>query len=95
LVDPGVSFERVWHEISDRRGKPAAGSTIEALTYELRTHGTAQLRDAVCQRRLSDLHERQLHELCARLQKLKPEIARPWAAEAVEQLVKAWAALHE
>jgi hypothetical protein len=95
LLDPAVSFERVWHELNDRRGKLAAASSIEALMYELRTHGTAQLKDAVCQRRLSDLHEKQLHEVCMRLQKLKSEIATPRAAEAIEQLVKAWVALHE
>jgi hypothetical protein len=38
-------------------------------------------------RRLWELNETQLHEVCARLQNFKPTIARPWTAAEVTALV--------
>jgi DNA-directed RNA polymerase specialized sigma54-like protein len=72
----------------------AAASTVEALMFGLRERGSAALQEAAVQRRLGELSEPQLHEICARLQKLNPEIAAPWSADKVEWLVEAWVACH-
>src|SRR5262249_18471489 len=45
----------------------AAASTVEAVVYELRTHGLAQLKKPNCQRRLGELSPEQLREVMARL----------------------------
>jgi hypothetical protein len=45
-------------------------------------------------RRLWELSETQLHEVCARLQNFKPTIARPWTADEVAALVSIWAKSH-
>jgi hypothetical protein len=45
-------------------------------------------------RRLWELSETQLHEVCARLQNFNPTIARPWTADEVAALVKIWAKSH-
>ena len=62
--------------------------------FSLRERGTAALTESDARRRLGALSEGQLHEICARLQKLKPEIARPWANADVELLVEAWVTCH-
>jgi hypothetical protein len=90
LLDPKVSLEQAQRRVIERHqsGRPAT-STIEALMYALR-HGGAALTDPNNARRLSELSEAQLHEVCARLQNFKPKIARPWTAEEVEALVAIW-----
>ena len=50
----------------------AAQSTFDALVWELRTHGIAQLAKPNCQRRLSDLSTKQGRELIAALLRLRP-----------------------
>jgi hypothetical protein len=96
LAEPGVSLERAWHELNSAhfRGR-AAQSTVEALMFSLRSRGIKALDEPDTQLRISELSEQQLHEVGGRLQRLKPEIARAWSAEDVEQLVAAWVAHHE
>jgi hypothetical protein len=95
LLSDDVSLERAWHEVNTAhlRGR-AAQSTVEALMFSLRELGTKALDEPDTQRRISELSEEQLHEVGARLQRLKPEIARAWSAEEIEQLAAAWMAHH-
>jgi hypothetical protein len=51
----------------------AAQSTYDALLYELRTYGIAQLENANCRRRLGDVSSDQLRELIATLTRLRPQ----------------------
>src|SRR5262245_34547078 len=74
LLDENVSL--VWSEIQVLRGV-AAASTVEALVHILRGGGTA-LACPHARRRLAELSEAQLHEVCARLQRFQPPIARAW-----------------
>jgi hypothetical protein len=71
----------------------AAASTVEALMLGLRERGAAALEESKVRRRLGDLDEVQLREVGVRLQKLKPEIAEAWDADAVVSLVSTWADL--
>ena len=71
----------------------AAASTIEALVFSLRAGGVA-LDCPAARGRLSELSEAQLHEVCARLQKFNPNIARAWTPIEVELLVAVWNDLH-
>jgi hypothetical protein len=91
LLDEGFSLERAWFEINGAPAR-AAASTIEALIFSLRAGGAA----LVCphaRRRLAELTETQLHEVCARLQKIDL-IARAWTPIEVELLVAVWSDLH-
>jgi len=72
----------------------AAASTVEALMLGLRERGTPALKELKVRRRLGELSESQLHEVGARLQALKPEIARAWTAADIERLVETWVAHH-
>jgi hypothetical protein len=56
-----------------RRKMGAAPSTVEAVMYELRTHGTEALKRDNCQRRLSELNDRQLADVIRRLMKLRSQ----------------------
>jgi hypothetical protein len=56
-----------------RRKMGAAPSTVEAVMYELRTHGTEALKRETCQRRLSELSDRQLADVIRRLMKLRSQ----------------------
>jgi hypothetical protein len=51
----------------------AAASTVEAVMYELRTHGSAALAGPGCQRRLSELSAEQVREVIVRLERLRPK----------------------
>ena len=62
--------------------------------FSLRERGTAALSEPDTRCRLSTLSEEQLHEVGARLQRLKPETARLWSADEIEQLTKVWIACH-
>jgi hypothetical protein len=96
LMDDSISCERAWDETNRAaraRYNAAPQPTVEALMYALRRGGAA-LTDPNNARRLSELSEAQLHEICARLQNLKPKIARPWTAEEVEALVAIWWTSH-
>ena len=75
------------HTLRDR----AVASTVEALMFELRG-GTRVLSETACTRRLSVLSEQQLHEVCARLQRLK--IARAWTPDEIATLVEKWNGCH-
>ena len=92
LLDENVSLERAWSEMQASRGR-AASSTVEALVFSLRAGGTA-LAFPHARRRLADLAEAQLHEVCARLQKIAPNIARAWTPIEVELLVAVWDDFH-
>jgi hypothetical protein len=95
LMDDNVTLEHAYHEIHRRHFEGrAAASTVEALMLGLRERGTAALKETPVQRRLEALSESQLHEVCERLQRLKPEIARAWTADEVVTLVEAWAVCH-
>ena len=90
LLDDSVSLAAAYYRIQQHHfAGRAAASTIEALMLGLRERGTAALK-----RRLDALSEAQLHEVCDRLQKLKPEIARAWTAHELVELVELWAAGH-
>jgi hypothetical protein len=51
----------------------AAASTIEALMYELRTYGVEALKYPNCQRRLSELTDKQLADVIERLMNLRSQ----------------------
>ena len=86
------SLEHAWSGINDAPAR-AAASTIEALMFSLRAGGVALACPHAC-RRLAELTEAQLHEVCARLQKLDLNIARAWTPIEVELLVAVWSDLH-
>ena len=79
------------------RARPRDGGsqrTLEALMFSLRERGTETLEEAASKRRLSDVSEEQLHEVCGRLQRLKPHIAPAWPPEQITVLVDAWNSCH-
>jgi hypothetical protein len=86
-----VSVECLWDKLNAAhyRGR-AAQSTVEGLMFSLRS-GIRALGQPEIQGRISELREEQLHEVGARL---KPEIAREWAAADIERLVETWVARH-
>src|SRR5262249_46150892 len=92
LMADEVTLERAWHEINHPTDR-AAASTVEVL-MALRERSTAALMEPDVEREIGALSESQLHEVCARLQKLRPEIARPWPDSDVERLVEAWVTYH-
>jgi hypothetical protein len=53
--------------------KEAVASTVDALHYELCTHGIAQLENSNCRRRLADLSTEQLRNLIAALERMRPK----------------------
>jgi hypothetical protein len=91
LLDPKVSLELAQCRLLERRRDGAAASTVEALMFGLRDGIDALPTKAERLRRLSELSETQLHEVCARLQNFKPAIARPWTADEVAASVSIWA----
>ena len=91
VLDENVPLERVWSEMQASRGR--AASTVEALLYSLRAGGAA-LDCRHARRRLAELTEAQLHEVCARFQKIDPNIAPAWTPIEVELLVAVWNDLH-
>jgi hypothetical protein len=66
-----MSVGALWHALNDPRRR--ADATYDALLYELRTYGIAQLAKPNCRDRLSSLSTRQLRELIAALMRLKPK----------------------
>jgi hypothetical protein len=57
-----------------RRRRKECGAprpTVEAVMYELRIHGSEALKGKMCQRRLSELTDKQLAEVIGRLMKLR------------------------
>jgi hypothetical protein len=95
LLNDNVSFERAWHELhADHFRGRAAQTTVEALMYSLRERGTKALAEPDTKRRIGELSEEQLHEVGGRLQRLKPEIAKPWTPDEVRSLLAAWMECH-
>ena len=75
-----------------RRVHGAPQTTVEALMFAMRS-GAKALSESSNRRRLKELGEAQLHEVCARLQKFKSNIARAWTPAEIEGLVTIWAEL--
>jgi hypothetical protein len=92
LLKDGTSFSRAYYEINTRRDGGAPQPTLEALMFALRRGGSA-LNESSNLRRLGELSEPQLHQVCARLQKFKPHIARAWTQAEIEALVVTWTEL--
>jgi hypothetical protein len=101
LLAQDVSLEQTLAGISDSRGSVAA-STVEALAYQLRA-GASALRESKAQRRLAQLDESQMREICGRLTKERWGISKngempprvpPWKLADIEQLVQLWSNLH-
>jgi hypothetical protein len=56
--------------------------------FSLRERGVRALDEPNTRRRLSLLNDGELLEVGARLQRLKPEVARAWSGDDVEALVQ-------
>ena len=77
LLDDSVSLTSAYYRIHQHHFRDhAAQSTVEAVVYELRTYGLAQLKKPNCQRRLGDLSGEQLREVIARLIRLRPQYSK-------------------
>ena len=87
-MDDGVSIERAYTELNRRDG--AAASTVEAFVWSLRERGPSALQEPATRRRLSELNQTQLREVCGRVQKFKPHIARAWSPGEVAALIAIW-----
>jgi hypothetical protein len=72
----------------------ADASTVEALMFSLRSRGTPALEESDAQQRLVRLSEDQVRALGVRLQRISPDIAKPWGADEVVALVSKWTSLH-
>jgi hypothetical protein len=94
LLDPKVSLEQAQCKLLERRRDGAAASTVEALMFGLRDGIDALPTKPERLRRLSELSETQLHEVCARLQNFKPQIATAWTPGEVQALVSIWSKIH-
>jgi hypothetical protein len=77
-----------------RRRDGAPPTTVEALMLKLRERGVKALTESAVKRRLNELSEQQLHEICGRLQALKPHIAQAWGPDEITVLVDAWDTCH-
>jgi hypothetical protein len=80
-------------DLADAMVRRAAASTVEALVYGLR-EGIEKISEGERMRRLSELSEAQLCEVCERLQNFRPDIATPWTAQQVKSLVGIWRRVH-
>jgi len=80
-----MSLDALWDALNERRRR-AARWTVEALMFQLR-RGVEELKNPSVQQRLSELSSSQLRDVLVRLQKFKPEIAKPWTPEELETLV--------
>jgi hypothetical protein len=76
----------------ENRTRAAATATIDALVFSLR-RGVGELANADSRRRLSELNEEQLREVCSRLRNFKPEIGKMWTPEEIEALAIVWGEL--
>jgi hypothetical protein len=94
LLDPAISLEQAQRRLLERRQGGAAASTVEALMFGLRDGIDALPTKPEILRRLWELSETQLHEVCARLQNFKPTITRSWTADEVAALISIWAKSH-
>jgi hypothetical protein len=88
LLDDSVSLERAHTEIVAHHFKGrAADSTLEALAFQLRA-GVGVLKERDVRRRLSELSDKQLLEIVARVRRHKPEIAPIWSDDDVSTLMQ-------
>jgi hypothetical protein len=83
-----------WQTPDIVRRDGAAASTIESLMLGFRERGVKALTESAVKRRLNELSEQQLHQICGRLQALKPHIARAWEPEEITVLLDAWNVCH-
>jgi hypothetical protein len=83
-------------------GSRAAGTTVEALAFQLRA-GADALREPSTQRRLSELDQAQMREVAQRLTKPRwgkskngetPARVPPWRQSEIETFVEIWRNLH-
>jgi hypothetical protein len=87
VLEPDVSLERAWAEISIAHVRDrAAVSTVEALMFSLRSSVRA-LGHPDTLRRLAALGDAQLREIAVRVQRFQPHIAPTWTSEEVEVLI--------
>jgi hypothetical protein len=71
--------------IADRQLNKATETVVEAVIYSLRS-GTKALSREDVRERLGRVDEKQLREICARVQRFKNGIAKVWTDEEVERL---------
>ena len=71
LFDRSVSLERAWAQLTRHHSVDAPRATVEALLYELRTHGLIALKNPNCRQRLADLSDMQLRSVLAALIRLR------------------------
>jgi hypothetical protein len=76
----------------ENKTRPAAAATVDALVFSLR-RGVGELSNADSRRRLSELNEEQLREVCSQLRNFKPEIEKMWTPEEIEALAIVWGEL--
>jgi hypothetical protein len=74
LMETDVSLESYWNEIN-RRGD-ATRSTVEALVYQLRTHGVRVIGESSCQTRLDALSDAQIFDVLERLHRMRRALSR-------------------
>jgi hypothetical protein len=92
LMADSVSLERAYHEVG--RDSPTPAVTVQALMFSLR-RGVNELTQPDTLRRLSQLSQAQLLEVCERLQNFKPSIATAWTPEEVDAVAELWSKVHE
>jgi hypothetical protein len=84
------NFERVWQNLPPKFDG-AAGSTIEALAYQLRA-GFSALRKPSAQARLFELNKEQVSGVAKRLSKFRQPQYVPWAEKEIAALLSMWRA---
>jgi hypothetical protein len=97
-----LPIEAAWRALNPQRDR-AAASTVEALAFQTRAGGADVLRKTSAQRRLAQLDEGQVRELCGRLTKERwgmskngeqPPRVPPWKPDEIGSLVALWSNLH-
>jgi len=76
LLERDMSLEELWNELNTRRSGEAAQSTCDALLYQLREGGIAQIKTFNCQRRIAELSASQLRKVVAALIRLQSRYPR-------------------
>jgi hypothetical protein len=98
LWDSAASLDSLWAQLNTVRGR-AAATTVEALAHQLRG-GLSALRNPTAQRRLSQLDETQLREICARLEKTRWSLdgkkrVPPWPTADIQRVMTMWSEIHD
>jgi hypothetical protein len=99
LMAGDISLDRAYAELAGQAADGAARFTLEALAHQLRG-GVDALRNPTAQRRLDQLDESQLREICDRLGKERWNLdgkrkCPPWPAADVQALMKIWSETHD